>query len=59
LGRGLTAAYPAKGNKFIIGTRRKALLDEVAKPDQGMDKIELDLHDPAQRQRVSAAARRG
>jgi uncharacterized oxidoreductase len=53
IGRALAEAFYAKGNKVIIGGRRKALLDEVAKANPGIDTVEVDVNDPAQIQRVS------
>ncbi|MDR5670975.1 SDR family NAD(P)-dependent oxidoreductase, partial [Burkholderia cenocepacia] len=42
-----------RGNKVIVAGRRKALLDEIARANPGIDTVELDVGDPTQIERVA------
>jgi uncharacterized oxidoreductase len=48
IGRGLAEALSKRGNKVIVAGRRKALLDEIAKHNPGIDTVELDIGNVAQ-----------
>lgn len=54
IGRTLAEAFHQRGNKVIVAGRRKALLDEIAKQNPGIDTVELDIGDAAQIRTVAA-----
>lgn len=54
IGRALAEAFSQRGNKVIVAGRRKALLDEIAKLNPGIDTVELDIGDAARIQEVAA-----
>lgn len=54
IGRALAGAFNQRGNKVIVAGRRKALLDEIAKLNPGIDTVELDIGDAARIQEVAA-----
>ncbi|RQR55755.1 SDR family NAD(P)-dependent oxidoreductase [Burkholderia sp. Bp9140] len=54
IGRALAQALHHRGNKVIVAGRRKALLDEIAQQNPGIDTIELDIGNAAQIRTVAA-----
>lgn len=54
IGRAFAEAFDKRGNKVIIAGRRKALLDEIAKLNPGIDTVELDVGDAEQIRQVAA-----
>ena len=53
IGRALAEALHKRGNKVIIGGRRKALLDEITKQNPDIDTVQLDIGDAAQIREVA------
>lgn len=53
IGKSLAEAFHQRGNQVIVAGRRRALLDEVARQNPGMDTVELDITDAVQIQQVA------
>jgi len=54
IGQALAEAFHQRGNKVIIGGRRRDRLDAVVSANPGMAFVELDITDPASIDRVAA-----
>ncbi|MEM5314644.1 SDR family NAD(P)-dependent oxidoreductase [Paraburkholderia sp. JHI869] len=54
IGRALAEALHSGGNKVIVAGRRKALLDEIARDNPGIDTVELNIGDATQIREVAA-----
>lgn len=53
IGRGIAEALHNLGNKIIISSRRKSLLDEVTTANPGMGSLELDIENASSIESVS------
>lgn len=58
IGRGLALRFAERGNRVVIGGRRRQLLDEVAAQHDHIEAVEIDTADAASISAVSAEVQR-
>jgi uncharacterized oxidoreductase len=59
IGRGLALRFAERGNRVVIGGRRRRLLDEVARQHDRIEAVEIDTADAGSISDVSAAVQAG